>query len=88
MDKKQYSFIHDSLNLEVFPMLFRKKIARCCSYCVHCTTMEEGLVLCSKRGVKRSEDRCFRFRYDPCKRIPPKPKALDFSKYESEDFSL
>lgn len=69
-------------------MLFRKKIPRCCGYCTHCTPMEENLVLCSKRGVKSGGDRCFRFRYDPCKRIPPKPKALDFSKYSSEDFSL
>ena len=29
-----------------------------------------------------------RFRYDPCKRIPCKAKAMDFSKYDSEDFSL
>ena len=88
MDKKQYSFLHDSLNLEVFPMLFRKKSARAGGACVHCRTWDEGLGRCCKRGVKRSEDRCFRFRYDPCKRIPPKPKALDFSKYESQDFSL
>ncbi len=69
-------------------MLFRKKVPHCCAYCVHCAPIEDGLVLCSKRGIRRGEERCFRFRYDPCKRIPPKPKAMDFSKFEEEDFSL
>jgi hypothetical protein len=31
---------------------------------------------------------CRKFRYDPCKRIPSKPKALDFRKYDEHDFSL
>ena len=28
------------------------------------------------------------FRYDPLKRTPVKAKALDFSKYSEEDFTL
>ena len=69
-------------------MLFRKKIERSCEYCQHGTQLEEGIILCAKKGVKSTEDKCLRFRYDPCKRTPPKPKALDFSKYEEMDFSL
>ncbi len=69
-------------------MLFRKKIERSCSYCLHGTHLEEDLVLCCKKGMKKSEDKCWRFKYDPCKRIPKKAKALDFSKYETEDYSL
>ena len=69
-------------------MLFRKKIERSCSYCTFGAQLEDGYVLCAKRGMKTVADSCRKFRYDPCKRIPSKPKAMDFSKYETEDFSL
>lgn len=69
-------------------MLFRKKIARRCSYCLHCTKLDEEQVLCTKRGVMPLDGKCLKFSYDPCKRVPGKPKALDFSKYEKEDYSL
>lgn len=69
-------------------MLFRKKIERSCAYCLHGAKLEDGLILCAKKGMKTVEDQCRRFKYDPTKRIPAKPKALDFSKYEQEDFSL
>lgn len=69
-------------------MLFRKKIERSCAYCFYGVRLEEDLVLCSKKGMRTTADKCRKFRYDPCKRVPPKPKALGLSKYESEDFSL
>lgn len=69
-------------------MLFRKKIIRSCSYCAHGAHLEDGMILCTKKGIKTDDDQCFWFRYDPCKRIPAKAKALDFSKYSQEDFSL
>ena len=69
-------------------MLFRKKIERSCTYCIHATRLEEDQILCAKKGLKTTDDKCRKFRYDPTKRIPVKAKALDFSKYESEDFSL
>lgn len=69
-------------------MLFRKKIERSCSYCIHGTTLEDGQVLCIKKGLMRKEDSCRKFRYDPCKRVPGKQKALDFSRFEDNDFSL
>lgn len=69
-------------------MLFRKKIERQCSYCEHGAMLEDGQILCSKKGFRLPQDKCWRFRYDPCKRIPQKAKALDFSKYDQEDFSL
>lgn len=69
-------------------MLFRKKIERSWSYCAHGTRLEDGTILCVKKGLKSEDDQCFRFRYDPCKRIPLKAKALDFSRYQEEDFSL
>lgn len=69
-------------------MLFRKKIERSCSYCIRSTMLDEDQVLCSKKGVRSVNSKCLKFRYDPIKRIPAKPKALDFSKYDQEDFSL
>jgi len=69
-------------------MLFRKKIERSCSYCAYGAHLENGQILCSKNGFKTEDNSCFRFRYDPCKRIPKKAKALDFSRYDQEDYSL
>lgn len=69
-------------------MLFRKKIERSCSYCLHGVGLEDGMVLCAKKGVKSMDDKCRKFKYDPCKRIPAKAKALDFSRYDNEDYSL
>ena len=69
-------------------MLFRKKIAPNCSYCLHCTKLNDEQVLCTKRGVMPLYGQCRRFRYDPCKRIPARRKALDFKKYDEEDYSL
>lgn len=69
-------------------MLFRKKIKHECSYCTYGTKLEEGQVLCIKKGLRAPDSKCWRFEYDPCKRIPMKAKALDFSKYSADDFSL
>lgn len=69
-------------------MLFRKKIERSCAYCQYGAKLDEETILCAKKGTKSPEDKCRKFKYDPCKRIPVKAKALDFSKYEQDDFSL
>lgn len=69
-------------------MLFRKKVEKLCAHCENSTSLEDGQILCSRRGLRQPESRCWRFRYDPCKRIPKKVKALDFSKYDQEDYSL
>ena len=69
-------------------MLFRKKMEKSCTYCRFGTMLEEGFVLCTKRGMVDAGRKCRKFSYDPTKRIPVKPKALDFSKYDSEDYSL
>lgn len=69
-------------------MLFRKKMERACVYCQKGAQLEEDLILCTKKGLRNPDDKCWRFQYDPCKRIPRKAKALDFSQYEERDFSL
>lgn len=69
-------------------MLFRKKIERSCTYCTYGVSLQDGQILCSKRGIRTENDKCWKFHYDPCKRIPRKMKAMDFSRYSPEDFSL
>ena len=69
-------------------MLFRKKIKRSCVYCIHGTKISEEQILCIKHGAVSVHYACRKFKYDPCKRIPVRAKALDFGKYDQEDFSL
>ncbi len=69
-------------------MLFRKKIEKSCSYCLHATKLDEDTVLCSRKGLQSLSGMCRKFRYDPTKRQPVKAKALNFEKYNQEDFSL
>jgi len=69
-------------------MLFRKKIEKSCSYCIYSTKLDDEQALCVKMGVVDLYSKCRKFRYDPTKRIPPKPKAPDFEQYTQEDFSL
>ena len=69
-------------------MLFRKKMPRSCTYCQHGTMLNNEEVLCINKGVVCVNRSCRKFAYDPCKRIPPKPKASDFQKYNDEDFLL
>ena len=69
-------------------MLFRKKIQRSCNYCSYGTKLNGEEILCMRRGIVSADHSCRKFLYDPCKRVPPKPKAPNFSKYDNEDFSL
>lgn len=73
---------------EVLSMLFRKKIEKSCEYCTHGTLLDNDQILCVKRGLTANVSKCRKFCYDPCKRVPPKPKAIDFSQYDDQDFSL
>ena len=73
---------------EVSIMLFRKKIQKSCAYCTHGTILDDSQTLCSKRGLINNVEKCRKFRYDPIKRVPCKPKAIDFSQYDDQDFSL
>ncbi len=69
-------------------MLFRKKLPRSCAYCAHGTCIGENTILCAKKGIQAKDAGCRKFRYDPCKRVPARAKALDFSKYDEKDYSL
>ena len=69
-------------------MLFRKRIEKSCTYCRHSTKVNEEECLCMKKGIVPLDHKCRKFTYDPCKRVPSKAKALNFEKYNDEDFSL
>lgn len=69
-------------------MLFRKKIQKSCEYCAHGAILDNNQILCVKRGLTANVEKCRKFNYDPFKRVPSKPKAIDFSQYDDQDFSL
>ncbi len=69
-------------------MLFRKKMEKSCSYCIYGARMNDEQVLCAKKGLRSLFGKCRKFKYDPTKRVPMKSKAMDFGKYDEEDFSL
>ena len=69
-------------------MLFRSNIPKSCTYCTHGTKLSEGQILCVKKGVVAEDGKCRRFSYDPCKRIPPKAKPVDFEKFDEVDYTL
>lgn len=69
-------------------MLFRKKIPKACTYCLYGTQIDQEQVLCIKKGVVPPDGKCRKFCYDPCKRMPLKAKALNFEKYNEDDYSL
>lgn len=69
-------------------MLFTKKIEPRCIYCKRGKALDEEQVICLKKGVVSAGGSCRAFRYDPLKRVPPKPAALELGKLRDEDFVL
>lgn len=69
-------------------MLFAKKIEPRCAYCRRGTAISGDQVACPKKGVMSAGGHCRAFRYDPLKRVPPKPAVLELSKLRDEDFAL
>ena len=70
-------------------MLFRKNMEPNCSYCMYGCTVTETECACERKGiVTNPRTACRRFRYDPLKRIPERPAALDESGLSAEDFQL
>lgn len=69
-------------------MLFRKKIEPRCAYCQKGAPISEDEVACVKKGIVESGFHCSAFRYDPLKRVPPRPVKLETEKLSAEDFSI
>ena len=60
-------------------MLFRKKMEPSCTYCRHGAHLEDGTILCAKKGFLEEDQPCFRFRYDPCKQSAYAPASRNHS---------
>ena len=68
--------------------LFRKDIDPRCAYCQRGQQLNEREVACVKRGIVPVEHHCRAFRYDPLKRVPPRPMKLETAGLSEEDFQL
>ncbi len=68
--------------------LFRKDIEPRCAYCARGCQVNETEVACVKRGIVPMESHCSRFRYDPLKRIPPRPATLNTEQLCENDFKI
>lgn len=68
--------------------LFQQDIQPRCAYCAKGAPLEEGRILCGKRGVVSPAFACPSFRYDPFKRVPPKPAKLTTEKLDEDAFRL
>jgi len=69
-------------------MLFNKKIEPRCAYCKRGAVLDDERVLCIKKGIVSTAGACRKFKYEPLKRVPPKPVTADFSNLREEDFTL
>ena len=69
-------------------MLLRKDIEPRCAYCAKGSAISDREVACSRKGVVAAEYHCGRFKYDPFKRVPPRPVKLKTSRLKQEDFSI
>lgn len=68
--------------------LFETSIEPRCAYCALGRTLDPGQVVCTKRGVMSAGSSCRSFRYDPLKRVPPRPAKLGGADLTDEDFQL
>ena len=68
--------------------LFRKKIEKRCAYCEFGSAISETAVACPRKGVMDAAAHCRRFRYDPFKRVPPRPSSVAEHSHSPEEFTL
>ncbi len=68
--------------------LFEKTIEPRCAYCARGRALDAEQVACPKKGVMSAGSSCRAFRYDPLKRVPPRPVKLNSAGLRDEDFLL
>ena len=68
--------------------LFQTSIEPRCAYCARGRELDPGQVVCSKKGVMSAGSHCGSFKYDPLKRVPPRPVKLSNLGLREEDFKL
>ena len=67
--------------------LFRSGMEPRCAYCQRAVPLDDDQMMCRKRGVVPGGNSCRAFRYDPLRRVRPKPATLR-SSFTDADFSL
>lgn len=67
--------------------LFRGNIEPRCAYCARGGPLDENTVTCRKRGIMPAGEHCRAFRYDPLRRVPPRPAVLRTA-FTDADFAL
>ncbi len=68
--------------------MFQTSIEPRCTYCAKGRALAPGQVVCPKKGVMSAGSHCASFRYDPLKRVPPRPVKLAVPAGTEEDFQL
>ena len=68
--------------------LFQRSIEPRCAYCARGRELDPGQIVCPKKGVMSAGSHCTSFRYDPLKRVPPRPARLTLAAGSDEDFQL
>ncbi|MCI8912732.1 MAG: hypothetical protein HFF38_01205 [Lawsonibacter sp.] len=68
--------------------LFQTSIEPRCGYCARGRELEADQVVCPRKGVMSAGSHCSAFRYDPLKRVPPRPAKLSGSSLKDEDFEI
>lgn len=75
------------LVIELKKLFNKKDVTPACSYCAHGRFAPNNeSVLCMKKGVVDLDFSCKKFKYDPLKRKPLRPRAIE--KFEEADFAL
>ncbi len=67
--------------------IFRKNIDPRCIYCSRGESIGDNEVVCIRHGIVEAYSSCRLFKYDPLKRIPPRPARLSKS-YDDSDMKL
>ena len=68
--------------------LFQKSIEPRCAYCALGKSLNDDQIACPKKGVMSPGSSCRAFKYDPLKRVPPRPAKPAGIGLRDEDFSL
>ncbi len=67
--------------------IFGKRTVKKCEICIHSSFSESSeRIVCEKKGLVSRDGKCFRFKYDPFKRVPLKTDI--YGGMRPEDFEL
>ena len=68
-------------------LINNKKYSSICENCFYGRLGAEGdRILCTEKGIMRPDSSCQKYKYDPLKRRPKRPKKMQ--EFTKEDFTL